>query len=63
MFEFETESDGIYGPEDDPVLVLRSDANGVPMLRELNNDPDIENVLVTEGAKQNIWFAPISINI
>ena len=63
MFEFETESDGIYGPEDDPVLVLRSDANGVPMLRELNNDPDTENVLVTEGAKQNIWFAPISINI
>jgi hypothetical protein len=62
MFEFETESDGIYGPDSDPVLILRSDANGVPMLRELNNDPDIENVLVTEGAQQNIWFAPISIN-
>jgi hypothetical protein len=62
MFEFETESDGIYGPDSDPVLILRSDANGVPMLRELNNDPDIENILVTEGAQQNIWFAPISIN-
>jgi hypothetical protein len=62
MFEFETESDGIYGSESDPVSILRSDANGVPMLRELNNDPDIENVLVTEGARQNIWFAPISIN-
>jgi hypothetical protein len=62
MFEFETESDGIYGPESDPVSVLRTDANGVPMLRELNNDPDIENVLVTEGALQNIWFAPIYIN-
>jgi len=62
MFEFETESDGIYGSESDPVSILRSDANGVPMLRELNNDPDIENVLVTEGATQNIWFAPISIN-
>jgi hypothetical protein len=62
MFEFETESDGIYGPESDPVSILRADANGVPMLRELNNDPDIENVLVTEGAQQNIWFAPISIN-
>ena len=63
LFEFETESDGVYGPEDDPVSVLRSDANGVPMLRELDNDPDIEIVLVTDGPRQNIWFAPISINI
>ena len=62
MFEFETETDGVYGPEEDPTRVLREDANGVPMLRELNNDPDIESVLVTEGPKQNIWFAPISIN-
>ena len=63
MFEFETESDGVYGPQDDPVSVLRSDAAGVPMLRELNNDADIDTVLITEGARQNIWFAPISINI
>jgi hypothetical protein len=62
MFEFETESDGIYGPESDPTQILRLDANGVPMLRELNNDPDIDAVLVTEGPRQNIWFAPISIN-
>ena len=62
MFEFETETDGIYGPKDDPTQVLRADANGVPMLRELNNDPEIESVLITSGPKQNIWFAPISIN-
>jgi hypothetical protein len=62
MFEFETESDGIYGSESDPVAVLRADAGGVPMLRELNNDPYIENILITEGTRQNIWFAPISIN-
>jgi len=62
MFEFETESDGIYGPDEDPTSVLRSDAAGVPMLRELNNDPDIEPFLITQGARQNIWFAPISIN-
>jgi hypothetical protein len=42
--------------------VLRADANGVPMLRELNNDPEIDSVLITSGPKQNIWFAPISIN-
>ena len=62
MFEFETESEGIYGSEADPTLVLRADADGVPMLRNLNNNPDIEPVLVTTGAQQNIWFAPISIN-
>jgi len=62
MFEFETETDGIYGPNNDPTQVLRADANGVPMLRELNNTPDIESILVTDGPKQNIWFAPISIN-
>jgi len=62
MFEFETETDGVYGPEDDPTQVLRADASGVPMLRELNNTPEIESVLITTGPKQNIWFAPISIN-
>ena len=62
MFEFETESDGIYGDETDPVSVLRADAAGVPMLRELDNDPDVDTVLVTSGPRQNIWFAPISIN-
>jgi hypothetical protein len=62
MFEFETETDGIYGPEEDPTCVLRADANGVPMLRELNNKPEIESILITDGPNQNIWFAPISIN-
>ena len=62
MFEFETESDGIYGPESDPVLILRADAEGVPMLRELDNSPDVATVLITTGTGQNIWFAPISIN-
>ena len=62
MFEFETESDGIYGPDSDPVAVLRSDAAGVPMLLELDNDPDVDTVLITSGPRQNIWFAPISIN-
>jgi hypothetical protein len=63
MFEFETESEGIYGPESDPTAVLRADADGVPMLRELNNHQDIEPYLITSGSRQNIWFAPITINI
>ena len=62
MFEFETESDGIFGSAEDPCEVLRVDAEGVPMLRELDNDPDIEPFLCTSGPRQNIWFAPVSIN-
>ena len=62
MFEFETETDGIYGPVEDHNQVLRADATGVPMLRELNNKPEIESILITDGPNQNIWFAPISIN-
>lgn len=62
MFEFETEADGIYGSSDDPVASLRDDAEGVPMLRQLNNQPDIEPFLVTTGARQNIWFVALPIN-
>ena len=62
MFEFETESEGIYGDEADPTQVLRADAEGVPMLIALNNLADIDPYLVTAGLRQNIWFAPVSIN-
>jgi hypothetical protein len=62
MFEFETETDGVYGPESDPVAVLRADAAGVPMLTQLENATDLDRVLITQGRGQNIWFALTSIN-
>ena len=62
MFEFETETDGVYGPESDPVAVLRADATGVPMLTQLENATDLDRVLITQGPGQNIWFALTSIN-
>jgi hypothetical protein len=62
MFEFETESDNIYGDDADPTAVLRSDAAGVPMLVGLNNRPDMLSTLATGGPQQNIWFAPVFIN-
>jgi hypothetical protein len=61
-FEFEIESDGVYGTTDDPTGILRGDAVGVPMLRELNNDPDIDPVLVVGGPRQNVWFDIVPIN-
>jgi hypothetical protein len=63
MFEFETDRDGVFGSDTNPTEILELDAAGVPMLRELNNDPDIDPFLVTTGSRQNIWFAAISINI
>ena len=61
MFEFETETAGAFGSEDDPVQVLHSDAQGVPMLRDVDHD-EIEPFLVTTGPRQNIWFSPVFIN-
>jgi hypothetical protein len=60
-FEFESESN-VWDNGADPVGVLKADSDGVPMLRELNNDPDIEPVLVIDGPCQNIWFNIIPIN-
>ena len=62
-FEFETETEGVYGVTADPVGVLRLDAEGVPMLLDLDNRKDLAPVLITSGAEQNIWFEPITINI
>lgn len=60
-FEFESESN-VWNDGVDSVGVLKADCEGVPMLRELNNDPDIDNVLVADGETQNIWFKLIPIN-
>ena len=62
MFEFATETDGVFGDVTDPVSVLRDDANGVPMLLDLNNRSDVMPMLCTSGSAQNIWFVPMTIN-
>ena len=61
-FEFETETPGVYGDTADPVGVLRTDAEGVPMLLDLDNRKDLPPVLITAGTEQNIWFEPVTIN-
>ena len=59
MFEFETETNGTFGPDSDPCEILRSDADGVPMLLDLDNRSDLVPVLRTHGPEQNIWFATL----
>ena len=61
-FEFEVETPGIYGSDDNPVHILLSDADGIPMINHLNNKPDLAPMLVTDGPNQNIWFSPLSVN-
>jgi hypothetical protein len=57
MFEFETEITGAFGPDSDPCEVLRVDAEGVPMILDLDNRSDLLPFLKTNGSEQNIWFA------
>ena len=57
IFEFATESDGVFGPTSDPVAILRTDAESVPMI--VDNHNELTPVLITHGPKQNIWFDAI----
>ena len=59
MFEFESDRDGVFGPDSDPTQILRTDADGVPMLLDLDNRADLLPVLRTHGLQQNIWFATL----
>jgi len=62
QFEFATESEGMFGDALDPTQVLRSDSTGVPMIVDLDNQPGIPSVIITDGTDQNIWFEPMYIN-
>jgi hypothetical protein len=52
-FEFEVDTPAVFGPEDNPVSILRNDALGVPMLVE---DYSANPRLVPD---YNVWFKKI----
>lgn len=52
-FEFTSETPGAYGNDDDPTGLLELDCEGIPMIINLNNNPEIDKVLIPE---KNIWF-------
>jgi hypothetical protein len=58
-FEFEVETPDVFGTPENPVEILLSDANGVPMLTRLDEIEDISPIIVTSGDKQNIWFSAL----
>lgn len=62
-FEFDVESPEAISIVDRDMGALLTDCHGVPMIIGLEETPTKINWLSTQGPDQNIWFAPISINI
>lgn len=58
-FEFEVETPGAFGSEENPVSLLKNDAIGVPMLVDLGNIPTLDPRLIPD---YNIWFKALPIN-
>jgi hypothetical protein len=61
-FDFAVETPAAFGSVDAPTQVLEQDAEGIPMLIDLDNFQRLDPFLITNGPKQNIWFDLIVIN-
>jgi hypothetical protein len=61
-FKFSSETTDVFGSSENPTELLYQDAQGVPMLKGLDNIPNIESTLITGGKIQNIWFKIVDIN-
>jgi hypothetical protein len=51
-FEFETDTPEVFGIDDSPLEILRTDINGVPMLTLTEGEPSIS----TLNLEENIWI-------
>lgn len=61
-FEFKSESEGvfeIYG-NPDPLAGLKQDFDGVPMMLNLSEQPEIASTICVDGPGQNIWFSTVN---
>ena len=56
-FTFEAETPDVFGTQENPVAMLLSDANGIPMLTGLSERNPIHGLMMTNGPSQNIWFS------
>jgi len=59
VFKFSSETPDVYGNYLDPVAILKLDADGVPMLINLDDDKIVSRTLIVSGKDQNIWFSQI----
>jgi hypothetical protein len=58
-FTFEAETSDVFGTPENPVAMLLSDANGIPMLVGLGEHKNLHGLMMTNGPSQNIWFAVV----
>lgn len=57
IWQFQVESEFVYGEN---FSGLTQDAEGVPMLRGLDEKTELADCIKTSGRKQNIWFRQIN---
>ena len=58
MCAFKVEQQGIWQIGDDPLALLKSDLDGIPIIGTLTNTTDIKPaVFCTKGEHQNIWLS------
>ena len=64
-FEFKSESHGVfevYG-NPDPLAGLKIDFEGVPMMLNLKEQPELSPTITTNGTDQNIWFTAVNTSL
>ncbi len=64
-FEFKSESHGVfevYG-NPDPLAGLKTDCEGVPMMLNLKEQPELSPTITTNGDDQNIWFTALNTSL
>ena len=61
-FEFKSESQGVFEVHGnpDPLAGLKTDCEGVPMMLNLKEQPELSPTITTNGNDQNIWFTAVN---
>jgi hypothetical protein len=59
QFEFTVENENLFLDNNDPLSVLKSDCDQVPMLTGLNEQASADTILIVD---KNIWFTIVPIN-
>jgi len=61
-FEFKSESEGVFEIYGNPDLLagLKADCEGVPMMINLNEQPELTPTICVAGDNQNIWFSAVN---
>ncbi len=61
-FEFKSESQGVFEVHGnpDPLAGLKTDCEGVPMMLNLKEQPELSPTITTNGDDQNIWFTAVN---